>query len=505
MYRKLGQAVNRTNILLYVFLVAVPLIMFSSIYLYYKHEHELSVLQKVADRHSSFHALYIEKFFGETIGRMESLAVVLSNQEQRPEVIQKVLTETHKKDARFSGVYWVGMNGTILLSSNEMKEEVNISDRVYYQEAVRTRETQISEPHYGRITGRKIISIAAPADNEEGELTGMLIGSIQLTVMEELIRQLVQEEVVQVLDDNFQMILQTKELLGHKYAQAAIQLKAVPWVVNSIVPMDDKQLVLKPYFRNLLIGILVLNILYTLVAVMLHKRKLAEELKQNEADKLRLIGTIAASTAHEIRNPLTGIKGFLTLLSQKYNDDKDQYYFRLIQEEVDRINTIVSEMLVLGKPTLASESVYEAGDILAEIVPLIESEANLYGVRLAVGAFPESAPVKLSKDHLKQIILNLVKNALESMEDGGGELTIGLERSESGIRILIKDTGKGMPPEIMKKIFTPFFTMKKNGTGLGLIVCKRIVDSYGGQLLIESRPGIGTEVTIKLPIATLSA
>ncbi|GGG06190.1 ATP-binding protein [Paenibacillus abyssi] len=500
MYKKLRLAMNRRSIFLYSLIVILPLCMFSAIYLNVKSKDAYSSIEETAHRYSSFHALYIESFIGETIGRLESLALALGSQPQNDRLIEHLLKETHAMDPRFSGFYWVNSEGDITIGSNLVTDKVNLTDRPYYQQALETGKTQISEAHIGRITGRYIFSIATPVMNAWGEVNGMLVGSVQLVVMEDVIRELVRGEAVQLIDERGQVLLQTREI-GNTgdWVGSSINLETVPWKVNSLLNLDDNHLILKPFLFNLLLSLFVTHIIFLLVQSFMSKHKMARELSQNEADKLRLIGTIAASTAHEIRNPLTGIKGFVSLLSAKYKDDKDQYYFSLIQKEVDRINTIVSELLFVGKPTITSKEINHVNSILDEIIPLIESEANLYNVQLSIRLTKEPVYIEVSKDHLKQIVLNLTKNALESM-DSNGKLLVATERVGDSVLLTVRDTGKGMPSEVLKNIFVPFFTMKENGTGLGLVVCKRIVASYGGELDIQSQVGEGTQVTIRLPL-----
>lgn len=501
MYKKFKLAMNKKGVFLYILIVVLPVCIFSLINLHFKSQNSYSNLEVTAHRYATFHAMYIENFIGETIGRLESLAVVLNQEEGLDHLLENVLKETHEKDRRFSGFYWVNTNGDIINGSNPFTEEINVSDRDYFQKALRTGKTQISEAHLGRVTGRYVFSVATPVINQAGKIKGVLIGSIQLLVMEESIRELVRDEAIQLIDEKGQILFQTRELPGDsRWVGSFIKLEAVPWKVNSMLIMDYKNLVIKPFLQQLILSIFVAHILFMLVQAFLLKRKMARELSQNEADKLKLIGTIAASTAHEIRNPLTGIKGFISLLSKKYRDEKDQYYLSLIQTEVDRINSIVSELLIIGKPTIASKEINHVNDILMEIVPLIESEAHLHNVQLSIQMTTEPIYIMVSKDHLKQIVLNLTKNALESMEPGG-QLFISSERTEEYVWVKIKDTGKGISSENLKHIFVPFFTMKEDGTGLGLVVCKRILDSYGGDLLIDSQEGLGTQVTIQLPLA----
>lgn len=494
-------AKNRNKVFLYVVIVVLPLCLFSFTYLQYRMNAVQDVLEEASSRNTMIHALNIEGFMGSTIGRLESLALMLSYQSDADPAVEELLLATHEKDPRFSGFYWTDVSGEILQSSNTLNGKVNLADRDYFQNALLTGKTQVSDAHRGRVTGRYVFSVATPARDKDGSVKGMLVGSIQLRMLEQSVNQLIGEEVVQLIDDKGEVIFQTPENIpDYRWVATDIQLDAVPWRVNSMIRLDAEKQIVKPFIKMLIMFLLLTHAVFLLIQSRLSKRKIARELNQIEADKLKLVGIIAAGTAHEIRNPLTGIKGFITLLSKKYKDEKDQYYFELIQSEVNRINAIVSELLIIGKPAAAAEEAIPVGEVLSEMIPLMESEANLYNVELSVQLTCEPVYAVIARDHLKQIVLNLAKNAFEAMETQGN-LSIKLERTPEHVRIMIKDTGPGMSPEVLRGIFIPFFTRKENGTGLGLSVCKRILDNCGGVLLVDSQEGVGTEVTIQLPAA----
>lgn len=136
---------------------------------------------------------------------------------------------------------------------------------------------------------------------------------------------------------------------------------------------------------------------------------------------------------------------------------------------------------------------------MKEIEPIIQSEANLMNVELIIDYADVELPISCVKDHLKQVILNLSKNSLQAMPNGG-KLRIIVEKLAQTCVIRVEDTGVGMPKEQLTKAFSPFFTMKKDGSGLGLTECKRIIESFGGQIVINSKPYFGTQVEITLPL-----
>jgi two-component system, sporulation sensor kinase D len=236
-----------------------------------------------------------------------------------------------------------------------------------------------------------------------------------------------------------------------------------------------------------------------LAKYVLLRKKLLKEKEQTEIQKLELISKLAASTAHEIRNPLTGIKGLVKLLSEEYHDKKAQSYFEVIQLEIDRINTIVSELLVLGKPTAHTLKTFNVNEIIKEIEPIIHSEANFMNVRLSIDYSLEDLPISCVKDHIKQVILNLAKNSLQAMP-AGGNLTISLEKHSESCLIRVVVYGKGKENEHQNQALNPIYKKNKDGSGLGLTVCKRMIETYGGKISIESKSNEGTQVTITLPL-----
>ena len=246
--------------------------------------------------------------------------------------------------------------------------------------------------------------------------------------------------------------------------------------------------------------LIIAHVFYLLLKYFLLKKQAREEKNQNEAQKLELVGTLAASTAHEIRNPLTGVKGLIQLLSEKYTAPEDHYYFDVIHKELDRINAIVSEFLILGKPTMQKLEVVNLTETIDELRPIIVSDGHLHHVDCVWCLPTEPVNVECVKDQMKQVVLNITKNAFESI-DGKGTLEITLKKQDQACKIKITDNGKGIPQEELKKIFQPFYTSKETGTGLGLVVCKRIIHSFGGTIQVESQINTGTTFTIHLPLA----
>jgi signal transduction histidine kinase len=226
------------------------------------------------------------------------------------------------------------------------------------------------------------------------------------------------------------------------------------------------------------------------------------EQQVQRSDRLAMIGQIAAGTAHEIRNPLTSIKGFLQILGQTFSDkemEKERGFTQIMLSEIDRINELVSEFLLLSKPKDITYDRVGIPVVLNEILPIINNEAILHGVTVHYESQEELPMVVADKELLKQVYLNLCKNGIEAMIDGG-ELTIAERVDEEAkvIQIDFHDTGPGIPVFLIDKIFDPFFTTKVSGTGLGLSVCQRIIHDIGGTIRVSCK-GYGTTFTVSIP------
>ena len=226
-------------------------------------------------------------------------------------------------------------------------------------------------------------------------------------------------------------------------------------------------------------------------------RKRSEELLIR-SEKLSAIGQLAAGVAHEIRNPLTALKGFTQLLSAKYPETP--HYFTIMANEIDRINLIVNEFMTLAKPHFSQFNNEPLEPILQSVISILETQAILLNVELKVSYDHTRPSVYGNVDQLKQVFLNIIKNALEAMPHGG-EVELTVATMEDGyVHIRIKDGGPGIPEELIKRIGEPFLTTKEKGTGLGIMISSRIIEAHKGTLQLSSAPNEGTLVEIALPV-----
>ncbi|WP_193556193.1 ATP-binding protein [Paenibacillus ginsengarvi] len=233
------------------------------------------------------------------------------------------------------------------------------------------------------------------------------------------------------------------------------------------------------------------------VAKDISDRKKAEEMLRN-SDRLAVTGQLAAGLAHEIRNPLTALKGFIQLLQTSANENKA--YYPIMLNELERINLIVNEFLLLSKPREANFCDTDIRTVIDHVVTLLDTEAILNKVQLVMEDMEPIPPIRCDENQMKQVFVNVLKNAIEAMPDGG-EVTVRTESSDQFFKVKITDQGSGIPEELISRIGQPFFTTKANGTGLGLMICHNIMETHGGTFSIESKAGAGTTVEIALPFS----
>ncbi|BBH21717.1 hypothetical protein Back11_30620 [Paenibacillus baekrokdamisoli] len=231
-------------------------------------------------------------------------------------------------------------------------------------------------------------------------------------------------------------------------------------------------------------------------------RDITERKKEEEAlikaEKLFIAGQMAAGIAHEIRNPLTSLKGFTQFLKSK--TDNYHEYYDIMLTELDRINAIVQEFMALAKPQANHLKNHDLINIMQHVNTLLETQANLNNVQIRTQIDDGHPFVRCDENQLKQVFINILKNAIEAMPEGG-EVMIELDTRQSDlVMIQITDQGIGIPKEQLGKLGGPFFTTKSSGTGLGLMVCHRIIQAHQGTMFITSELNKGTTVTIQLPV-----
>ncbi|WNS73904.1 ATP-binding protein [Bacillus sp. DTU_2020_1000418_1_SI_GHA_SEK_038] len=230
----------------------------------------------------------------------------------------------------------------------------------------------------------------------------------------------------------------------------------------------------------------------------LHKTKILRELQR--AEKMNAIGQLAASVAHEIRNPMTVVKGFLQIfLAKDQMSDEERMYIRLMIEEMKRAETIINDYLSLAKPDIEQSEKVDAGETASKVLDLMNSYAMMSKNIMVVPNLSEGVIIQGNSSELKQVLINILKNGIEAMKVGG-TLSISVYKDEKYGVFEISDTGIGMSAEELERLGTAFYSLKEKGTGIGLMVCYQIIERMKGKIEVQSQNGKGTTFKIFVPL-----
>ena len=247
-------------------------------------------------------------------------------------------------------------------------------------------------------------------------------------------------------------------------------------------------------------------------------RELEERLRR--ADRLAALGTMAAGIAHDIRNPLTSILIFSQLMSLHHDDPEVRQKFdRVVPRELERVQGVIEDMMELARPTTLHLEVTNLNEVMAQMLELFESQAATQAVKVSREFGPDLPPCMADRKRLHRAFSNLVANGIQAMT-AGGDLDVrtslvhparspefqaslsGVQApTEVALRVIIKDTGQGIPPERLSRIFDPFYTTKEKGLGLGMAITHRIIEDHKGTIEVQSQVGLGTTFTIHLPVS----
>ena len=232
-------------------------------------------------------------------------------------------------------------------------------------------------------------------------------------------------------------------------------------------------------------------------------KRLEKEVQRH--DRLVALGKMAAGVAHEVRNPLSSIKGFATLLGSKFKEgSKEHEASDLLVQEAERLNRSITELLNYARPTTLRKEPVNIGEMVDLSLKLISSDAQALGVTISLDIEPDLPAVSVDRDRINQVLLNLYLNGLQAMENSaeGKELKVSVHHDKENKMLVIEvqDIGCGIPRDDLDKVLDPYFTTKPEGTGLGLALAYKIIDEHKGSIQFSSNQGKGTSVSVSLPI-----
>lgn len=217
------------------------------------------------------------------------------------------------------------------------------------------------------------------------------------------------------------------------------------------------------------------------------------------SERLAAVGELAASIAHEVRNPLAGIQGALEVLRKGMAADPSRReVMDEVMAQVVRLETLVRDLLTFAQPRPLSRQTVNLNDLVDRVVRFLQESLDRSGIRVRRDSQTPLPGISADPQQLEQVFLNLIENAVQAME-AGGTLSVDTRESGDSLQVAFTDTGKGIPAGDLQRIFHPFFTTKHRGSGLGLSIVQKIVEAHDGSVRVESEPGRGTRVTVLLP------
>ncbi|MRN51639.1 PAS domain-containing sensor histidine kinase [Paenibacillus monticola] len=348
-------------------------------------------------------------------------------------------------------------------------------------------ETKLSEMKYYRLFNQVNDAIYFYQQDHEGkpskfidvnEMACQMLGYTKLELLSKSVNDIAHPSLKDKIEDTFSTIIQGRSTFTE-------------WIHitkdGSTKPVEISSRTFKLNNKTMVVSI-VRDI---------SERKITEELLR-KTESISLIGELSAGIAHEIRNPLTSIRGFVQLLfaqsqlSEKYSD--------LVISEVDRINSIIGELLLLAKPTSSEFLDKDLITLLKQTVTLLNGQAHLSENEIDLEIYEQEASlyIRCAENKLKQVFINILKNAIEASPPGT-EIRVQVCRQKQHVLIRFMDQGKGIPTEILSQIGTPFFTTKSGGTGLGIMISQKIIRDHQGTIQFSSNNLQGTIVEITLP------
>lgn len=436
------------------------------------------------------------------------------------------------KNHYFEYLFLTDQSGEIIVSSNEIEEEFNFSGHPFFEQAINAK-TSVSELFIYKINGEETFVVAVPYCLGAEKAQGIIGAVTRKSMIAEIINQipLPMGSTAVVFDQNGRIIyhpflqassavispemeeILTKireeengtfwELEGEhrekKYSYYS-QIQGTGWgLVVSLPYRVIHRVILFAFLRNLLIYIVCLIFVYIAYQnFRLIKNRELEEEKQKLA-KLTLIGELAAGVAHEIRNPLTAVKGFLQLAGPEGRLPEE--YYRIMEEQIEMMEGIINELLLLSNSKGFKLTKIDIVQLLEESVRILRGTAFIYKIEIEV-QLPQNTPLLIGdQDKLRQVFINLGRNAIEAMKSGGKLNISAVLNEQNGIVITFKDTGPGITEEVLARLGSPFLSTKERGTGLGLLISSRIIQNHRGKLTLSNHSEGGALVTIYLPFA----
>lgn len=470
----------------------------------------------------------MDSYLNNVKGTLLSATKLTAVQEKNRPRIERIFRSLMLADNHVSLYWYTDLEGNVLAKHpNNWPDK---KDKPFVDE-VSKGETYISEPRKGTMSGLELVTVSVQVKNAQEDVIGILGASVPISELEKklqfkvgttgypimvtnsgkfLVHPLKEQVMKKVKPDDhiFKHINQggsgTLDTIapfdGKRKLFSYIPLKEAPWTLLIVQPYADLQANSTSYLAyhlGLLLIVLVIIALATYYLILIRRREAS--IQKLQAEKLSLVSQLAAGMAHEIRNPLTSIKGF-TQLAASRDGKLSEAHLEIILSEADRIESLIKETLLLAKPVPDKYTFVQLDQIVLEACQVMEPIALASNVQIEAKLAENIPPIKGEVNHLKQVFINLIKNALEAINHSKGLVSVSLYKEKNSMVISIQDNGVGISKEVLDQLGTPFLSTKSEGTGLGLMVCYRIIQNHEGTIQVKTTNNIGTIFEVRLPL-----
>ncbi|MCE4955701.1 ATP-binding protein [Macrococcoides caseolyticum] len=449
----------------------------------------------------SIHTEQVDSFFSETISAVENVATTVTYEDNN-EIINNRIQVMKNRDPRIINIYVLDHHAKVLNSNSKFMIGKQVESMPFFNniEKRTLNNVAISTDRVNNMNKKVIYITKHITDTSKNSI---VVAEIDIDTLGTVIDSLQKGNTVTITDFNDHIVFQSNHPVKSNIYETQKFLK-VDWNLK----ISSKKNIYIEVFQKVLLAGLVISLLIATLQLFYRSYEAQKEnallLADINTQKKELIGQLAANTAHEIKNPLTAIKGFVELLEMQYDKEHNNRYFPIVKTELERINNIVSQFLLLGKPTKIDAEIVDLRTIVRETLDFLDYDLTLNNIRVIKSYTDHQTLVHVTIDQFKQIIINIIQNAKDAMEDNKlGIIEIKVSHSERDAIVTFTDNGRGMDETILKQLYHPFFTTKDTGTGLGLPVSKSILEANNGSIECISKPGIGSTFIIKLPLVSI--
>ncbi|WP_414043578.1 ATP-binding protein [Macrococcus sp. EM39E] len=485
----------------YIFFNIILTLLFSALFWFILSRNEANQLRDNINDSIRIHSEQIDSFFSETISAVENIATTVTY-EKDFDKINKRIQVMKNREARIINFYVLDHNAVVLNSNSEAMIGKTVESMKFFNNIEkRTLNNVAISSMRKNMMNKDIVYITKNINDSHN--SKLIVAEVDINTIGSFIDSLQKGNTVTITDFNDNIIFQSNNPVITNIKESQKLLK-VDWNLT----INSNKNVYQEVFQKVLLASLVFSLLVATLQLFYHSYKAQKEnellLADINSQKKELIGQLAANTAHEIKNPLTSIKGFVDLLEMQYDPKNENKFFNIVKTELERINVIVSQFLLLGKPTKIDVEIVDLREIVRETIAFLEYDLSVNKIRTIKFYTDHQTLVHVAIDQFKQIIINLIQNAKDAIEENKqGIIEIKVDHTQTQAILTIRDNGVGMSEEILKQLFNPFFTTKNTGTGLGLPVTKSIIDANNGEIEVISKEGIGTTFIIKLPLVSI--